>query len=100
MTMTPARPPLSAADTARLAEVATAAGLYCAEAVVKALATAQGIDSELVPRIATAFCGGLSRTCGPCGALTGAVMGLGLSLGRDNAQQSADAVHTATRTLV
>lgn len=92
--------PLSADDVRRLAEEASASGLYCAEAVLTALAKAQGIDSELIPKMATAFCGGMSRTCGPCGALTGAIMGLGLSLGRSNAEQTADAAYSATRELV
>lgn len=75
-------------------------GLHCAEAVVSALAKAQGIDSELVPRMATAFCGGMSLTCGTCGALTGAVMGLSLSLGRGSARESAATAYTAAGQLV
>ena len=67
---------------------------------MSALAGAQGIESELVPRMATAFCGGMSRTCGPCGALTGAVMGLSLSLGRSDARQPASAAYASTRELV
>lgn len=75
-------------------------GLYCAEAVVSALAGAQGIDSDLIPGMATAFCGGMSRTGGPCGALTGAVMGLSLSLGRSDPRQPVTAAYDATRELV
>ena len=88
------------ANARRLAEEGFDSGLYCAEAVVSALAKAQGVDSELIPKIATAFCGGMSLTCGTCGALTGAVMGLSLSLGRSNASQSADAVYATTQKLV
>lgn len=84
----------------RRAGEACDSGLYCAEAVVSVLAGAQGIESDLVPRMATAFCGGMSRTCGPCGALTGAVMGLSLSLGRNDARQPASAAHAATQKLV
>ena len=92
--------PLSADDVRRLAEEASASGLYCAEAVLTALAKAQGVDSELIPKMATAFCSGMSRTCGPCGALTGAIMGLGLSLGRSSAGQAANAAYSATQELV
>lgn len=92
--------PVSPDEVRRLAEEALASGLYCAEAVLAALARAQGVDSELVPKIATAFCGGLSRSCGPCGALTGAVMGLGLSLGRSRADQSAAASQEAAQALI
>jgi len=105
--MSTERPPTDAcaadtfvADVRHRAEAASAAGLYCAEAVVSALAQAQGIDSELVPKMATAFCSGMSRTCGPCGALTGAVMGLSLGLGRSHAGESAAAPYEATEELV
>jgi C_GCAxxG_C_C family probable redox protein len=89
-----------AADVRRLAEDAYDSGLYCAEAVVAALAKAQGFDAKQVTRTATAFCGGMSRTCGQCGALTGAIMGLSLGLGRSDARQSANAAFAATHELV
>lgn len=88
------------ADVRHLTEAAYDSGLYCAEAVVTGLARAQGIDSELVPKMATAFCSGMSRTCGPCGALTGAVMGLSLSLGRSQPGQPVNAAYAATEELV
>jgi len=62
-------------DVRKSAEEAFASGLYCAESVVLALAKAQGVESDLLPKVATAFCSGMSRTCGTCGALTGAIMG-------------------------
>lgn len=89
-----------AADVRILAEESFDSGLCCAEAVLSALAKAQGIHSELVPKMATAFCGGMSHTCGTCGALTGAVMGVSLSLGRNDARQSAAAAFAATGNLV
>jgi C_GCAxxG_C_C family probable redox protein len=89
-----------ATEVRHLAEEAFDSGLYCAEAVVSALAKAQGVDSELIPKMATAFCSGMSRTCGPCGALTGAIMGLSLSLGRSNMRQCVDSSYAATQELV
>lgn len=89
-----------AAEVRRLTAQAVDAGLYCAEAVVSALAKAQGIESDLVPKMATAFCSGMSRTCGTCGALTGAVMGLSLSLGRTNAGSPVNAAYAATGELI
>lgn len=89
-----------AAQARKLAEESFESGLYCAEAVVSALARARGIDSDLVPKMATAFCSGMSRTCGTCGALTGAVMGLSLSLGRGSVLDSAAAAYAATGELV
>ncbi len=75
-------------------------GYLCAESVVLALAKAQGIGSELLPKAATSFCGGMSRTCGSCGALTGAMMGLSLGLGRTDKEQSVIPAYTAVQQLV
>jgi len=90
----------SAAQVRKSAEASFAGGLYCAESVVLALARAQGIESELLPKVATAFCGGMSRSCGTCGALTGAIMGLGLALGRSRAGDSALPAYRATQRLI
>ncbi len=57
-------------------------GHCCAESVIMALAEVQDIDSDLIPRIATGFCGGIAQTSGLCGAVSGAVMGINLNLGR------------------
>jgi C_GCAxxG_C_C family probable redox protein len=75
-------------------------GLMCAESVVVALTKAHGIESELLPKAATAFCGGMSRTCGTCGALTGAVMGISAILGREAAGESYDAPFLAAGTVI
>lgn len=82
------------------AEAFFASGLFCAESVVMAVAQAEGVDSALLPRAASAFCSGMGRTCGPCGALTGAVMAVGLALGRSNASQSIQPAYNATQRLV
>lgn len=82
------------------AEEAFDAGLCCAEAVATALAKAMGDDTETVTRAATAFCGGMSRTGGPCGALTGAILGLSLAFGRCDANQSALGAYEAAAALV
>jgi len=75
-------------------------GLYCAESVLAALAKAQGIESDLIPKIATAFCSGMARTCGTCGALTGAMMGLSLAFGRNSVGQPVQSSYRATQELV
>lgn len=75
-------------------------GLHCAESVLMALARAQGIESDILPKVATAFGGGFSRTCGPCGALTGAAMGIGLALGRKEPAESVDTPYAATQQLI
>jgi C_GCAxxG_C_C family probable redox protein len=50
----------------------------------------RGVESRLVPRIATAFGGGIGRTGAVCGAVVGATMAIGLKHGRDEASQSRD----------
>ena len=90
----------SVLDVRKTAEDAFASGFYCAEAVVSALAKSQGIESDLLPRVATAFCSGMARTCGTCGALTGAIMGISLALGRSKAGESVQTSYAATQRLV
>ena len=90
----------SVSDIRKSAEEAFASGLYCAESVVLSLAKAQGIESDLLPRVATAFCSGMARTCGTCGALTGAIMGISLALGRSKADQPVQSSYAATQRLI
>jgi len=49
-------------------------GLFCAESVLLAAAEALGVNSDLIPRIASGVCSGLARTGGLCGALSGALL--------------------------
>ena len=87
-------------DVRKSAEDAFASGLYCAESVVVSLANAQGIESDLLPRMATAFCSGMARTCGTCGALTGAIMGISLAFGRSKSGEPVQTAYAATQRLV
>lgn len=91
---------LSPSEIRKTAEHSFSQGLYCAESVAVAFARAQGVDSELVSRIATAFCSGMARTRGTCGALTGATMGVSLALGRTQAKESVNPSYEATQRLV
>lgn len=68
-------------------------GLLCAETVLTAVSDEAGVISPLIPRIATGFCGGMARTRGMCGAVTGGIMALGILYGRDNDQQTYDTVY-------
>jgi len=70
-------------------------GLYCAESVLAAIGEHRGIQSDLIPGIATGFCSGLARTSGTCGAVSGGVMGIGLVTGRSAPEE--DAVPTYER---
>jgi C_GCAxxG_C_C family probable redox protein len=81
-------------ETARaLAEKAIGyfdAGYNCAESTLRALAEHWGLDDDGVPCAAVCFGGGIGRSGGVCGALTGSLMAAGLKCGpRDPADGSA-----------
>jgi len=61
-------------------------GFCCAESVLQAVAESRGIQSELIPKIATGLCGGMGRTGGICGAISGGVLAINLATGRRNPQ--------------
>ena len=63
-------------------------GLCCSESVLQALAESRGIQSELIPKIATGLCGGISRSSNICGAVSGGVLAIGLCFGRSQPGQS------------
>ena len=62
-------------------------GLLCAETVLNTIAEEAGLQSAIIPKIATGFCSGLARTGGMCGAVSGGIMALGLIYGRDSEDQ-------------
>lgn len=61
-------------------------GFNCAESVLLGLCDRLGIENPLIPRIATGFGGGIGHTGDICGAITGAIMALGIRFGRENPQ--------------
>ena len=65
-----------------------------------AVAESQGIQSDLLPKIATGFCSGVARTGGQCGALSGAIMALGLLTGRSEPGASVDDHYRQVQELV
>lgn len=87
-------------DVRQCAEELWAEGFYCAESVLLAVARAEGLESTLLPAVASAFCSGQARTCGPCGALSGALMALGAVLGRRTQADTMDAVYAASGQLI
>ena len=74
-------------------------GLYCAESVLQASAEKQGIESPLVPGIASGFCSGMSRTNDICGALSGGIIALGMAMGRNSGHRSLDNIYGAVGLL-
>jgi C_GCAxxG_C_C family probable redox protein len=53
-------------------------GLNCSQAVLAAYADDLGVDPTMSQKIACGFGGGMGRTGGVCGAVTGAIMVIGL----------------------
>ncbi|MEM2105481.1 MAG: C-GCAxxG-C-C family protein [Candidatus Bathyarchaeia archaeon] len=56
-------------------------GYNCAQSVLLTMFEFWNGENELVPKIATAFGGGIGRCGSVCGALTGGVMALGIKYG-------------------
>ena len=77
-----------------------ASGLYCAESVLTVIAEEEGIYSDILPSIATGFCGGMSRTCNMCGAVTGGILALNLVYGRKSANDSVEENYQAVQKLI
>lgn len=60
------------------------AGFHCAEAILKAVIESVGTGSDIAPRVASGFGGGIGGSqCDTCGALTGGIIALGWLHGRD-----------------
>src|SRR5512136_3046336 len=75
-------------------------GFYCAESVLQAIAESRGIRSDLIPRIATGFCSGISRSGGMCGAVSGAILGIGLVTGRNLPTESVEEAYALIQELI
>lgn len=75
-------------------------GFFCAESVLLAIAESRGIQSDLIPRIATGLCSGISRTGGLCGAVSGAIMGINLAAGRNLPTESMEISYNLTQKLI
>ena len=53
-------------------------GHGCSESVLMAISQAHNIESEIIPKIASCFAGGIGNSGSVCGAVSGAVMAIGL----------------------
>ena len=56
-------------------------GFNCSQAVCAAFAERAGADRDTALKVAAGFGGGIGRTGNVCGAVTGAIMALGLKYG-------------------
>ena len=59
----------------------------------------KGIESELLPKIASGLCGRMANTSDICGAVGGAILALGLFFGRDKPKQSQKPIFSAVQRL-
>jgi len=48
------------------------------------VAESKGIKSDLIPKIATGFCGGISHTDGMCGTISGGILAINMIHGIGN----------------
>ncbi len=63
-----------------------AQGFNCSQAVFSAFASRLGLSEEMALKLSSPFGGGIARQGQTCGALTGALMVLGLQYGNVNPQ--------------
>jgi C_GCAxxG_C_C family probable redox protein len=73
-------------------------GFTCSSAVFSAFSDELGLDQETAKKIACGFGAGISKTGNICGAVSGAIMVIGLKYGKTN--QGDDAATEKTRALV
>ena len=83
----------------RTAGVFFDSGFQCAESVLMSAKEALGVRSSALPRVATGFGAGVGRKGSLCGALTGAVMGIGLAHGREHPGQDREGAYTLARRI-
>lgn len=75
-------------------------GYNCAESVLLAMTAALGLESLVIPGVATGFGDGLGRQGSVCGAISGAVMAIGLARGRERPNDNTAQEETYSLSLV
>ncbi len=73
-------------------------GFTCSSAVLSTFSEEMGLDAETARKISSGFGAGISKTGNICGAVSGAVLVIGLKYGK--AKQGDDAATAQTRALV
>ncbi len=76
-------------DPAALAATLFEQGFTCGQAVLAAFGERHGLSRDLALRLACAHGGGIARTGSTCGAVSGALMAIGLAHGRTCVQDEA-----------
>ena len=74
---------------------------YCwAEAVLLSVTESKGIKSDLIPKIATGFCGGMSHTDGQCGSISGGILAIDMVHGRRDPSDSREDSENKVQNLI
>lgn len=74
-------------------------GMNCAESVLTAAMERAGVAGTWFPRVASGFGSGVARRGVLCGAVSGAVMALGVSMGRNGPGEDIGPLYTAASEL-
>jgi C_GCAxxG_C_C family probable redox protein len=82
-------------DALRIANGRFARGFNCAQSIFSAFAERYGVSSEFALRLSAPFGAGMARQGEVCGALTGALMILGLQYGQDRPKDKEDIYQVA-----
>ena len=69
-------------------------GLNCSQAILVAFAEGSALDPALAAKLAGGFGGGMGRLAGTCGAMSGAILALGLLHGTASADDKAGKENT------
>ena len=64
------------------------------------MSESKGIKSDLIPKIATGFCGGVSHTDGICGAISGGILAINMILGRTKPSDPREEVESKVQELI
>ncbi len=75
-------------------------GFCWAESILLSVAESKGIVSDLIPKIATGFCGGMSHTDGICGAISGGVLAISMIDGRSRISDPREVVESKVQKLI
>lgn len=86
-------------DPVRMAEERFGQGFNCAQAVLAAFAESLGLEETTALKLASPFGGGMARRGEVCGAVTGALMALGLT-GRAGAPEEKERAYALAQTFL
>jgi C_GCAxxG_C_C family probable redox protein len=80
------------------AEALFSGGFNCAQSILTAFGVDLGIERDIALKLASPFGGGIGRTGHVCGAVTGAIMVIGLKFGAANTWNKVQKARVIKRT--